>query len=324
MVKKLVDAGMDIARLNFSHGDHREHLKLVEVVGQVRADTGRPLALLGDTRGPEVRLGEVALGTRLQDGQYFTLTTTAVIGDAKRASVSYDGLAGDVKPGVRILIDDGQIELVVESVAGTEIGCRVIHGGAISAKRGVNVPGVPLFIPFISDQDRLDLAFAIEHDFDFLAASFVSEANNLHDLRGEISRLGGAKIKIIAKIENAEGVENIDEIIQEADAIMVARGDLGVEIAMEEIPIIQKHLIAKACAAHREVITATQMLESMVHSPKPTRAEVSDVANAIYDGTSAIMLSGETSVGSFPVEAVAMMARIALSTERDIDHKQRG
>lgn len=323
VVKKMIEAGMDVARLNFSHGEHEEYLSRINMIKRLRAESGRAVALLADTKGPEVRLGKVEDGTVLKDGQTFILTTENVIGNAERASVTFEGLPDDVRRGTPILIDDGLIEMTVESATGTQINCHVIHGGPISTKKGVNIPGTQLSMPYISSKDRADIRFAIEQDFDFIAASFVCSANNIRELRNEVNRLGGGSVRIIAKIENAEGVEDIDEIIELSDGIMVARGDMGVEIALEEIPVIQKLLITKAYTAGKQVITATQMLESMVHNPRPTRAEITDVANAIYDGTSAIMLSGETAAGMFPVESVETMARIAVRTERDIDYKKR-
>ncbi len=322
-VERLMKAGMNVVRCNFSHGDYEEHLGRVNTVKKVREQLGLPVALLADTKGPEVRLGLVEKGVVLKDDQPFTLTTQECTGNAERASVTFDGLPGDVRKGTRLLIDDGLIDMVVESVTATEIHCRVIHGGPISSRKGVNVPGVTLSMPYMSSKDRADIRFAVENDFDYIAASFVYNGQNIKELRAECNRVGGEKIRIIAKIENAEGIENIDEILELVDGIMVARGDMGVEIPLEELPSIQKLLITKGYSAGKQVITATQMLESMIHNPRPTRAETCDVANAIYDGTSAIMLSGETAAGQFPVEAVETMARIALRTERDIDYKKR-
>ena len=323
-IKNMMLAGMDVVRVNFSHQDHATHLERIKVVQQAREELDLPIPLLADTRGPEIRLRDIEGGkVTLQAGQSFILTSENIIGNNKKASITFGNLPLDVSKGTAILIDDGLIEMVVESVAGSEIKCRVLNGGAISSHKGINVPGVSLSMPFISAADRSDIRFAVENDFDFIAASFTRSAKDIIDLRKELDRLGGSDIKIISKIENAEGVANIDEIIEVSDGIMVARGDMGVEIALEEIPSIQKMLIKKAYTAGKQVITATQMLESMMHSPRPTRAETTDVANAIYDGTSAIMLSGETAAGDYPVEAVKTMARIAARTERDIDYKKR-
>ncbi|MDD4699023.1 MAG: pyruvate kinase [Oscillospiraceae bacterium] len=323
-VKNMMLAGMDVVRINFSHQDHAIHLERIKVIQQAREELNLPIPLLADTRGPEIRLRDIEGGkATLQAGQSFILTSENIIGNEKRASVTFANLPLDVSKGTAILIDDGLIEMVVESIAGSEIKCRVLNGGPIASHKGINVPGVSLSMPFISAADRSDIRFAIENDFDFIAASFTRSAADIIDLRKEIDRLGGSEIKIISKIENAEGVSNIDEIIKVSDGIMVARGDMGVEIALEEIPSIQKKLIKKAYQAGKQVITATQMLESMMHNPRPTRAETTDIANAIYDGTSAIMLSGETAAGDYPVEAVKTMARIATRTERDIDYKKR-
>ncbi len=324
VLTQLMTSGMDVARINFSHADYEYLNPRLELFYRVREQTNRPVALLADTKGPEVRLGMIPEGkVELKDGQPFTLTTKQIDGNADAVSISFDGLPADVRKGTQILIDDGLIELCVESTTGTDINCRVVHGGPISSKKGVNVPGVHLSMPYLSNKDRADLRYAVEKGFDFVAASFVYEAKNVREVRNELDRLGGRSIRIIAKIENAEGVENIDEILEVADGIMVARGDMGVEIALEEIPVIQKLLITRSYSAGKQVITATQMLESMVNHARPTRAECTDVANAIYDGTSAIMLSGETAAGQFPVEACKTMARIAVRTERDIDYKKR-
>lgn len=324
VLKNMMRAGMNVARVNFSHQDHATHLKRIEVVKQLRKELGLPIALLADTKGPEIRLGKLESNKiELKDGQTFILTTRDEVGNENRASISYDGLPHDVKRGSKILIDDGLIEMDVTSVTDSEITCTVINGGEISSNKGVNVPGIELSIPYMSSRDRSDIRFAVENDFDFIAASFTRSANDILMIREELDRIGNKDIKIIAKIENAQGVTNIDQIISVVDGIMVARGDMGVEIALEEIPVLQKKLIKKAYIAGKQVITATQMLESMMHNPRPTRAETTDIANAIYDGTSAIMLSGETAAGQYPVEAVKTMARIAVRTESDIDYKKR-
>lgn len=323
VMEAMIKEGMNVARVNFSHGTHEEHAGRVAALRAAREKLGAPVALLADTRGPEIRLGEVQPGTVLTAGERFSLVTTKALGDERRCQITYEGLPGDVKAGARILIDDGLIELEAESVGAAEICCRVLNGGPISSHKGVNVPGVTLNMPYIASRDRADLRFAAEQGFDFVAASFVRGSEDVLALRDELSRLGAREIKIIAKIENAQGVRDIDAIIAVSDGVMVARGDMGVEIALEEIPVLQKRLIAKASLAGKQVITATQMLESMVRNPRPTRAETTDVANAIYDGTSAIMLSGETAAGKYPVEATRTMARIALRTEQDIDYKER-
>ncbi len=320
----MIDAGMDVARLNFSHGTYEDHTKKIELIRRLRTEKKRPIALLLDTKGPEVRLKTFKDGkVELVTGEMFTLCLYDVEGDANRVSISYTELWRDIADGNRILIDDGNIELSVVSHDDREIVCRVLHGGTVSDRKGVNVPGVKLSMPFLSDKDRADLKFGVDNDFDFIAASFTQCADDIIAIRRQLEKYGCMKeIRIIAKIENAAGVENMDEILTAADGIMVARGDMGVEIPMEEIPVIQKKLISKCYTAGKQVITATQMLESMTHNPRPTRAEITDVANAIYDGTSAIMLSGETAAGQYPVEAVRTMAKIARRTESDIDYRK--
>ncbi len=324
VLEALIKAGMNVARINFSHQDHETHLRRIEQVKKIRKELGVPIALLADTKGPEVRLGRIPDGpVTLKEGQTFTLSTREEDGDATRASISYTNLPGDLKKGDTILIDDGLVEMEVTAITGTEISCIVKNDGEISSSKGVNVPGVELSIPYISSRDRSDIRFAVNQDFDFIAASFTRSAQDILMIREELDRMGCKDMKLIAKIENAQGVNNIDQIISVVDGIMVARGDMGVEIPLEEIPVIQKKLIKKAYIAGKQVITATQMLESMIHNPRPTRAETTDVANAIYDGTSAIMLSGETAAGIHPIEAVKTMDRIAQRTERDIDYKKR-
>ncbi len=324
VLRQLMINGMDVARVNFSHQTHPEHLERIRVLKKMREELHIPVALLADTKGPEIRLGKLEPNKiTLNEGQTFTLTTVEIIGNEQRASISFEGLPHDVSRGSTILIDDGLIELVVESVSDTDITCRVVNGGEISSNKGVNVPGVELSMPFVSGRDRADIRFAVENDFDFIAASFTRTAQDIMLIREELDRLGCKDMRIIAKIENMQGVANIDDILTVVDGIMVARGDLGVEIPLEEVPVIQKELIKKAYNEGKQVITATQMLDSMMHNPRPTRAEATDVANAIYDGTSAIMLSGETAAGQYPVEAVKTMARIACRTERDIDYKKR-
>ncbi len=324
VLEKLMLAGMNVARFNFSHGDHEEQLGRLTKLRETRERLGLPVAALLDTKGPEIRLREFAEGkVMLKAGQTFTLTTEEVVGDEKRVSISYKNLPKDVSVGTHILIDDGLIAMTVKEVTDTDIICEVINGGKVSNKKGVNVPNVELSMDYVSPKDYKDIVFAVKEDFDFIAASFVRTAADVKQLRDILHEHGGDQIKIIAKIENNQGIQNIDQIIDAADGIMVARGDMGVEIPIEEVPIIQKMIIKKAYHAGKVVVTATQMLDSMMSHPRPTRAEATDVANAIYDGTSAIMLSGETAAGDYPVEAVETMVRIALRTEADINYISR-
>ncbi len=323
-IKNLVNAGMNVARLNFSHGTHESHLETLGKVRRVRDQLGKPVAVMLDTKGPEIRLRNFKEGkVHLKKGQRFTLTTRELDGDSLIASITYKDLPKDVKAGGRILIDDGLVELDIERVAGTEIICRVANGGEISNHKGVNVPDCELSMPFISEQDRSDIIFAAQNDFDFIAASFTRSADDIREIRKILEEYNAPNIRIIAKIENMQGIRNIDGIIDEADGIMVARGDMGVEIPLEEVPILQKVIIRKVYEAGKVAITATQMLDSMMHNPRPTRAEATDVANAIYDGTSAIMLSGETAAGEYPIEAVQTMDRIAICTEQAINYAER-
>lgn len=316
--------GMNVCRFNFSHGTHEEHKKKLDLVKRLREELRLPVAAMLDTRGPEIRLGDFESGSvLLEAGAEFTLTTRDVLGNQGIASVTYQGLPGDVTPGGRILIDDGLVELTIRSVTDTDIACTVVNGGKISNHKGINVPGVSLSMPYLSDSDKADLLFGIREGFDFVAASFVRTAQDVLAIKGFLNENGGRQIKIIAKIENAEGVRNLDEILAVSGGIMVARGDLGVEVDMQEIPILQKMMIRKCYTAGKVVITATQMLESMGSHPRPTRAEVNDVANAIYDGTSAIMLSGETAAGMYPLEALTTMSTIAERTEKDINYRGR-
>ncbi|GAB7388640.1 pyruvate kinase [Bacillaceae bacterium] len=322
MLKKLMEAGMNVARLNFSHGNYDEHKRRIERIRQAAQETGRTVAILLDTKGPEIRTGVLKEEpVELVQGETIVLTTEEIPGDASRVSVTYEGLPQDVRPGSTILVDDGLIELRVEKVEGTEIVCRIINGGLLKNRKGVNVPGVKIQLPGITEKDAKDIEFGIEHGVDFIAASFVRKASDILEIR-EILEKHGADISVIAKIENQEGVQNVDEILQVADGLMVARGDLGVEIPAEEVPLVQKRLIAKCNALGKPVITATQMLDSMQRNPRPTRAEASDVANAIFDGTDAIMLSGETAAGKYPVEAVQTMDRIALRTEQALAYRE--
>ena len=324
VLRQMIEAGMNVARINFSHGSHEEHGKKLELLYKLRKEMGVPVAALLDTKGPEIRLGTFANGSEeLQTGATFTLTTVPMEGTAEKVSITFAGLPADVKPGDAILIDDGLIELRVEETTSTDIRCTVINGGPVSNRKGVNVPNVSLSMPYLSERDKSDVLYGIKAGFDFIAASFVRNAQDVQLLRDLLKENGGEDIKIISKIENAEGVHNIDEIIRVSDGIMIARGDMGVEIPFEQVPKIQKDIIKKVYNSGKYVITATQMLESMTENPRPTRAEATDVANAIYDGTSAIMLSGETAAGKYPVEAVRTMAKIALETENDIDYKAR-
>lgn len=325
ILRELMKNGMDVARFNFSHSDHEVHRQRFETICRVREELGLNIATLLDTKGPEIRLKDFKdhKPVVIKDGDEFTLTTREVEGDETICSITFANLPKDVSVGTRILINDGVIELKAVKVNSTDITCEVIHGGLVSDHKGINVPGVKLSMPYISDADMSDLAFGAKMGFDFIAASFVRTGADVTYLRKFTQSLGWFNPRIIAKIENAEGVENIDEILEAADGIMVARGDMGVEIPFEQIPAIQKEIIHKAYNAGKQVITATQMLESMISNPRPTRAEITDVANAIYDGTSAIMLSGETAAGKFPVEAVKTMSLIAETTENDIDYISR-
>ncbi len=318
MMKKLVENGMDVARFNFSHGDHEEQKMRMDLLKEVRKELKVPVAILLDTKGPEVRTGELKDHKKvtLKENQTFVLTTSEVEGDNERVSITYKGLPQDVTAGGQILIDDGLICLEVQETTGTEIVCRVINGGELGEKKGINVPNVSIKLPNLTEKDKSDLLFGIEQGIDFVAASFIRNAEAIYEIKDLLRENGGEGIDVIAKIENAEGVENIDSIIDAADGVMVARGDLGVEIPASDVPHVQKIIIEKCNHKYKPVITATQMLDSMIRNPRPTRAEVSDVANAIYDGTDAVMLSGETAQGKYPVEAVQMMAKIAESSEQ--------
>lgn len=321
---ELIQSGMDVARFNFSHGSHEEQEKRMEMLRKLRKQCDRPVAMLLDTKGPEIRTGCFEEGkATLEQGQQFTLTCREVMGNSEIVSVTYPKLYEDEKPGNRILIDDGLIELIVEEVKGEDIICKVVNGGVISDHKGVNVPNVHINLPYMSEKDKADIRFGIEQGVDFVAASFARTADDVKRIRWFLDDNGGNDINIIAKIENAEGVERIDEIIEVADGIMVARGDMGVEVPDEDVPVIQKMIIKKVYEAGKQVITATQMLDSMMKNPRPTRAETADVANAIYDGTSAIMLSGETAAGDHPVESLQTMVRIAERIEQDIDYRKR-
>ena len=318
---ELAKNGMDVARFNFSHGDYAEHQSRLEILKEERKELDRPVAALLDTKGPEIRTGVLKDGKKvsLKEGQTFTLTTREIIGDETITHINYSGLNEDVAAGNKILIDDGLIELEVEKVEGTEIVCTVINGGELGEKKGVNVPNVKIKLPALTEKDKEDIRFGIKQGFDFIAASFVRTADCIREIKSMLDSEGSA-IKVIAKIENAEGIDNLDEIIAVADGIMVARGDMGVEIPAQEVPHIQKEIIRKCNEACKTVITATQMLDSMIRNPRPTRAEVTDVANAVYDGTDAVMLSGETAMGKYPVDALKMMVSIVEETEDYLDY----
>lgn len=319
-LKELMLAGMNVARFNFSHGTHEEQKRKLMSVLKVSNELGLPIATLLDTKGPEIRLRDFENGkTELSAGQTFILTTEEIMGTKERASITYKNLKNDVKQGMTILIDDGKIEMLIEKITDTDIVCRVVNGGEVSNHKGINVPGAVLSMPYISDADYEDIKFCAQMGYDFLAASFARTKEDILEVR-KILDENSSKAKIIAKIENMQGIQNLDEILEVSDGIMVARGDMGVEIPLEEVPVIQKSMIKKAVAQGKHVITATQMLESMIYNPRPTRAETADVANAIYDGTTAIMLSGESAAGKYPVEAVMTMAKIAERAERDIDY----
>lgn len=324
ILRKLITKGMDVARFNFSHGTHAEQKKRLELLKQLLEEYNKPIATLLDTKGPEIRIGSFRDGkVTLTKDQEFTLVTDTIEGDEHQVSITYKNLPKDVVTGSVILIDDGLIAMTVLRKTDTSIHCRVNNSGTISNQKGVNVPGTHLTMPFISEKDEEDIIFGIENDFDFIAASFTRSAQDILEIRRILNQHHCNTINIIAKIENAQGIENIDEIIDAADGIMIARGDMGVEIATEDVPVIQKKLIRKSYETGKQVITATQMLDSMMKNPRPTRAEATDVANAIYDGTSAIMLSGETAAGLYPLESLETMVRIAERTERDIDYKKR-
>lgn len=323
-LKKLIEAGMNVARMNFSHGDFDEHGGRLKSLRKYSKELGLPVAALLDTKGPEIRLGDFEAGrVELKEGQEFTLTARDILGTEKEVSITYKQLPKDVKPGSSILLDDGLIGLEVKEVSGDDIVCTVMNGGPVSNHKGVNVPGTDLSMDYLSEKDKADLIWGAENDVDFIAASFVREAADIIAIRDLLKAHGGEKIQIIAKIENEQGVRNIDGILEAADGIMVARGDMGVEIPCEEVPVVQKNLIKKANQAGKIVVTATQMLDSMIKNPRPTRAEATDVANAIYDGTVAIMLSGETAAGAYPVEALKTMVKIAERTEKDINYRRR-
>jgi pyruvate kinase len=321
---KLIESGCDVARFNFSHGDQQSHGKMYNMFDRARKAVNRPIAAMLDTRGPEVRTGLMEKdGVFLKAGSLLMLTPEEVLGTDRCIGINYKDLARDVAVGQTILIDDGLVAMTVEEISKDDLVCRVQNDGLIKDRKSVNIPGVILSIPYLGERDKKDLLLGIEMGFDFIAASFASEAQNVLDVRNFLNENGGSHVGIIAKIESARGVEKVDEILQIAEGLMIARGDLGVEIPYQDVPIVQKALIKKALAAGKISITATQMLESMVKKPRPTRAEAADVANAIYDGTGAVMLSGETAAGDYPIEAVRTMAVISLRTEEDINYRKR-
>ena len=322
IMMELAKNGMNVARFNFSHGDYNEHMERLELLKEVRKELDIPVAALLDTKGPEIRTGLLKDGKKvtLKDGQTFTLTTREVVGDDHIGHINYSGLNEDVAAGNKILIDDGLIELDVVEVKGTDIVCKVANGGELGEKKGVNVPNVKIKLPALTDKDKEDIVFGIKQGFDFIAASFVRTADCIREIKG-ILEAHGSSMKVIAKIENAEGIENLDAIIEASDGIMVARGDMGVEIPAEKVPYIQKMIIRKCNEQCKSVITATQMLDSMIRNPRPTRAVVTDVAYAVYDGTDAVMLSGETAMGKYPVEALKMMATIVEDSESHLDYE---
>lgn len=322
LMRKLMENGMDVARFNFSHGDHEEQKGRMDLLKELREELHTNTAILLDTKGPEIRTGALKDGKKvtLVPGETFTLTTEEIEGDEKRVSITYSGLVEDVDKDKTILIDDGLIGLKVVSKTGTDIICEVVNGGELGERKGVNVPNVAVRLPAITEKDKDDIRFGVEQGIDFIAASFVRNAECVLEIKAYLKELNAPYIPIIAKIENAEGIQNIDEIIRAADGIMVARGDLGVEIPAEEVPYLQKMMIQKCNSNFKTVITATQMLDSMMRNPRPTRAEVTDVANAVYDGTDAVMLSGETAQGKYPLEALQMMVHIIENTEQHLDY----
>ncbi|WNS46374.1 pyruvate kinase [Paenibacillus sp. MMS20-IR301] len=322
-IKKLILAGMNVARLNFSHGDFEEHGARINTIRQASKELGKTVAILLDTKGPEIRTGKLEVEPiELVQDEYLTLTTEEILGDQNRISITYNNLPNDVQVGSTILIDDGLIGLTVVDIQGTEIKTRIVNGGTIKSKKGVNVPGVSISLPGITEKDTNDIIFGIGQDIDFIAASFVRKASDVLEIRALLEKHNASHIQIISKIENQEGVDNLDEILAVSDGMMVARGDLGVEIPAEDVPLAQKLMIQKCNIAGKPVITATQMLDSMQRNPRPTRAEASDVANAIFDGTDAIMLSGETAAGKYPVESVLTMSRIAEKAESALNHRE--
>ena len=321
-LKEMALAGMNVARLNFSHGTHEEHLRRINTINKIRKELNLPIAILLDTKGPEYRTGLLKDGkVMLQDGSEFTFTTEDIKGDSSRVSISYKNLPNEIFPGDTILVNNGLLVFKVKSVSGNDILTDVVAGGELSDRKSMSFPGKVFEQEYLSEQDKKDILFGVENGVDFIACSFVSNSDNLIAVHDLLKSVGRDDVELIAKIENQSGYDNIDDISKYCDGIMVARGDMGVEISYEKLPAIQKDLITKCRMLGKRVITATEMLESMIHNPRPTRAEVSDVANAVYDGTSAVMLSGETAAGSYPVEAVRAMAKISEATENSINYK---
>ncbi len=327
VLEQLIKAGMNVMRLNFSHGDHEEHLAKVKTLRALNEKLGTNVAFMLDTKGPEIRTGSFGEDQKtkvsFEKGDKITLTTRQIEGSKDILSVSYAGLPQDVEVGGHILIDDGLVDLLIDEIDGTEIKCTFQNSATLKGRRGVNVPGAKLQLKAMTEKDKEDFKFAVANDFDYIAASFIRKAQDVIDIKEFLKSLGNTSIKIISKIENQEGLDNFDEILKVTDGIMVARGDLGVEIPEECVPAAQKMMIKKTVAAGKPVITATQMLESMQKNPRPTRAEVSDVANAVYDGTSAVMLSGESAQGDYPINAVTSMAKIVEASEKDICYWKR-
>ena len=324
IIEKLILTGMDAARFNFSHGTHESHLALLTRVKNVRDRLGRPLATILDTKGPEIRIRSFANGKiELAEGDTFTLTTREVEGDNTIVSVTYSNLHNEVSVGTHLLIDDGLVDIEVTEIKGQDIICNVVTGGPLSNNKSINIPNTHISLPALTEKDKDDLKFAVENDFDFVAASFVRQASDVEEIRAVLDSHGGQHIGIIAKIENQEGVDNLEEILKVADGLMVARGDLGVEIPAQDVPVIQKRMIKAAIAQGKHVVTATQMLDSMIRNPRPTRAEVSDVANAVFDGTGCVMLSGETASGKYPVEALKTMVDIVTTAENSTNYWKR-
>ena len=320
---QMCEAGMNVARLNFSHGTFEDHQKKIDLVKKVREKLDLPIAIMLDTKGPEYRIKTFEnKKIELQDGDSFTLTTEDIVGNQERVSVTYENLTNELKPGDTVLINNGLVILTVDKIKGNDVKCTVVAGGTLSDRKSMNFPNKVMKNEYLSEQDKADLLFGIKNDVDFVAASFVSNKSDMQALRTFLDENGGSDIDIIAKIENRAGVDNIDEICEIANGVMVARGDLGVEIPFIEVPAVQKYLINRCRLLGKRVITATEMLESMIHNPRPTRAEISDVANAVYDGTSAIMLSGESAAGKYPVASVKNMAEIAEFTEKNIDYEE--
>ena len=324
ILEKMINEGMNVARINFSHGDYEEQKTRIEAVINAREKINKPVALMLDTKGPEIRIGKFENGEiMLHEGDIFTLLNEDVLGDETKVSISYKNLANEISVGTKILINDGLIECIVEGIDGKDVVCKVVNGGKLTDRKSINIPNSKINLPSLTDKDINDIKFGAKNGFDYIAASFIRKPEDVVEIRKVLKEFGGEDIKIISKIENREGVDNFDEILKVSDGIMVARGDLGVEIPMEEVPICQKEFIQKCCLAGKPVITATQMLESMISNPRPTRAEVSDVANAIYDQTSCIMLSGETATGKYPIQCIQTMNKIAKSVEANIKYWKR-